>query len=81
MKAMEEKEVLKLINLGNDTITVQIGEENRISAMKDCTIISVPYEDKEGTRGALAVIGPKRMDYRRVIPLLDYIASYIGKMK
>ena len=80
MKAMEEKEVLKLINLGNDTITVQIGEENRISAMKDCTIISVPYEDKEGTRGALAVIGPKRMEYSKVIPLLEYIAKNMHKL-
>ena len=80
MKAMEEKEVLKLINLGNDNITVQIGEENRISAMKDCTIISVPYIDKEGTRGALAVIGPKRMEYSKVIPLLEYIAKNMHKL-
>ena len=80
MKAMEEKEVLKLINLGNDNITVQIGTENTITAMKDCTVISVPYIDKEGTRGALAVIGPKRMEYSKVIPLLEYIAKNMHKL-
>ena len=80
MKAIEEKEILKLINLGNDNITVQIGAENQISAMKDCTVISVPYVDRDGTRGALAVIGPKRMEYQKVIPLLEYIASNMHKL-
>lgn len=80
MKAMEEKEILKLINLGNDNITVRIGTENQISAMKDCTVISVPYVDKDGTRGALAVVGPKRMEYSKVIPLLEYIAKNMHKL-
>ena len=80
MKAMEEKEILKLINLSSDNITVRIGTENQISAMSDCTIISVPYVDKEGVRGALAVIGPKRMEYSKVIPLLEYIAKNMHKL-
>lgn len=80
MKAMEEREVLRLINLGEEGVTVRIGAENEISAMKDCTIISVPYNDKDGIRGALAVIGPKRMEYQKVIPLLEYIAKYMHKL-
>ena len=77
---MEEKEILKLINLGNDNITVRIGTENNITAMRDCTVISVPYVDKDGTRGALAVVGPKRMEYSKVIPLLEYIAKNMHKL-
>ncbi len=80
MRAMEEREVLRLINLGEDGIRVRIGAENEISAMKDCAIISVPYNDKDGIRGALAVIGPKRMEYQKVIPLLEYIAKYMHKL-
>ncbi len=80
MKAMEEKEILKVVDLGEDAITVRIGKENEISAMKDCTVISVPYRDSEGVRGALAVIGPKRMEYSKVIPLLEYIAKNMYKL-
>ena len=80
MRAMEEREVLKLINLGDEGIRVRIGAENELSAMKDCTIISVPYNDKDGVRGALAVIGPKRMEYQKVIPLLEYIAKYMHRL-
>lgn len=80
MRAMEEREVLRLINLGDEGISVRIGTENEISAMRDCTIISVPYNDKDGIRGALAVIGPKRMEYQKVIPLLEYIAKYMHRL-
>ncbi len=80
MKVMEEKEILKLINLGSDDITVRIGQDNEITAMKDCTIITVPYTYSEGVRGAIAVIGPKRMEYHKVIPLLEYIAKNMNKL-
>ena len=80
MKALEEREVLRLINLGDEGISVRIGADNEITAMKDCTIISVPYNDKDGIRGALAVIGPKRMEYQKVIPLLEYIAKNMHKL-
>lgn len=80
MKAMEEKEILKLVDLSEDAVTVRIGKENEISAMKDCTVITVPYSDAEGVRGALAVIGPKRMEYSKVIPLLEYIAKNMYKL-
>ena len=48
--------------------------------MNDCAVISVPYQigDEEG--GTIAVIGPTRMEYRRVIPLLEYIANNMSKL-
>ena len=48
--------------------------------MEDCTVISVSYENEMGERGAIAVIGPKRMQYKKVIPLLDYIARNLQKL-
>ena len=51
-----------------------------MKVMQDCTVITVPYNSCNGERGAIAVIGPTRMEYQKVIPLLDYIAKYLGKL-
>ncbi len=80
LDVMERKEILKVINLSSNGITVKIGQENEIKAMEDCTIISVPFENDYGEKGAIAVIGPTRMEYHKVIPLLKYIASNIKKL-
>lgn len=75
LKVMEEKEIMKLVDFNNTGITVKIGHDNTIKAMEDCTLITVPYEVGDGLKGAIAVIGPKRMEYSKVIPLLEYIAK------
>lgn len=75
LKAMEQKEIMKLIDLNDTSITVKIGHDNTIKAMEDCSLITVPYEMGGGVKGAIAIIGPKRMEYSKVIPLLEYIAK------
>lgn len=85
-KAKSLYEVIDNINLvdvvdsNSNSISVKIGSDISVKAMEDCTIVSIPYNTIEGERGALAVIGPKRMEYNKVIPLLEYIAEYISKM-
>lgn len=76
---MNEKDIFKVVRINNNNITVNIGQDNQIKAMEDCTVISVPYDNGNGQRGAIAVIGPTRMEYQKIIPLLDYIAKYLGK--
>ncbi|HEY8445221.1 MAG TPA: heat-inducible transcriptional repressor HrcA [Bacilli bacterium] len=80
VSAIERQEIFKVVNLNEHGITVKIGRENQIKAMEDCTVISVPFENELGERGAIAVIGPTRMDYRNVIPLLEYISKALRKM-
>jgi heat-inducible transcriptional repressor len=80
LKAIEKRDIFKVVNLSDEGITVKIGQENQIKAMEDCTVITVPYENDVGDKGAIAVIGPTRMDYQRVIPLLEYIAQNLKKM-
>lgn len=77
--AMNEKDIFKIVSINNNDITVNIGKDNQIKAMEDCTVISVPYDNGNGQRGAIAVIGPTRMEYQKIIPLLDYIAKYLEK--
>ena len=81
MNFFEKNDILKLIDHSDSTgMTVRIGRENQVSAMKDCSVIMVPYEVDEGDRGTIAVVGPTRMEYRKVIPLLQYIAQHLSKL-
>ena len=80
MEAFEEGEVMRLVGNTNNGLTVRIGSENKILAMDDCTIISVPYRIDDEKVGTIAVIGPTRMEYKKVIPLVEYIAGNMTKL-
>ncbi|HHX80039.1 MAG TPA: heat-inducible transcription repressor HrcA [Acholeplasmataceae bacterium] len=80
LNAIENQEILKVVETSTDRITVRIGQENTVQALKDCTVITVPYELDDGKRGAIAVLGPTRMEYQKIIPLLEYIAENIKKV-
>ncbi|MDN4607068.1 heat-inducible transcriptional repressor HrcA [Sporosarcina highlanderae] len=56
-------------------IHVRIGSENNHDAMEDCSVITANYSAKNNMAGSIAIIGPKRMDYGKVITMLD-ILSY-----
>ncbi|HNZ50821.1 MAG TPA: heat-inducible transcriptional repressor HrcA [Bacilli bacterium] len=80
LTAIEQREIIKAVDMSERGISVRIGRDNQIQAMRDCTVITVPYELENGERGAIAVIGPTRMEYQKVIPLLEYIAKNIKKV-
>ena len=54
-------------------IQVYIGNETPIQAMKDCSVVTATYELGEGMRGTVGIIGPKRMDYDKVVGALKTI--------
>lgn len=80
LTTLDNMEILRVISADTDGLQVRIGRENRIEAMKNCTVITVPYELSDGERGAIAVIGPTRMEYSKVIPLVEYIAENLSKL-
>ena len=47
--------------------------------MKDCSVVTATYELGEGMKGTIGIIGPTRMDYRRLVPGLKYISQCISK--
>ena len=61
-------------------LSFRIGREAEFMPTEKCTIISVPYHTSEDEIGSIAIIGPKRMDYAKVIPLMEYIAKNITKL-
>lgn len=80
LSVIERKDVIKLIHPRMSGISIRIGNENEITEMKDCSVITVPYEANDGTIGSITIIGPTRMEYIKVIPLLEYIAKNIKKI-
>lgn len=81
LEVFEKRDLIHLIKNGtNDTISIRIGKETGLEAMDDATIISIPYENERGEKGTIALVGPTRMDYKKIIPLLEYIAEDISKL-
>lgn len=72
----EDKEIVESIEEDNNGINIYIGSENNFD--DDVTIIKTKYTIN-GEEGTIALIGPKRMEYDRVITLLNYIKDNIGK--
>ncbi|MBF8296655.1 MAG: hrcA, partial [Bacteroidetes bacterium] len=56
-----------------------IGSENQDSKAKEYSIVSAMY-DLDGVKGRVGIIGPRRMDYAKVIPLVDHVARLVEKM-
>ncbi|MCM1179048.1 MAG: heat-inducible transcriptional repressor HrcA [Clostridium sp.] len=56
-------------------IQVYIGEESPVSNMKDCSIVTATYELAEGGKGTIGIIGPKRMDYKKVVSTLKNLTG------
>ena len=56
-------------------IQIYIGEESPVSNMKDCSIITATYELEEGGKGTIGIIGPKRMDYQKVVSTLKNLTG------
>jgi len=79
VEMLSQKELINLIGT-NEGLSVTFGNEVEFIPMKNFSIISIPYRVSEGETGKIAVLGPTRMDYSKVIPLLEYIASNLGKL-
>lgn len=61
-------------------IQVYIGDEAPIQTMKDCSIVTATYELEEGMRGTIGIIGPKRMDYEKVITTLKSLMNQLDSL-
>jgi heat-inducible transcriptional repressor len=74
---------VRLLELANIAAGVQIfiGADNPLFANTGCSMVVAPFRDsQERILGAIGVIGPTRLNYARIIPLVDYTARTIGRM-
>jgi len=83
VQTFEQKSILvDLLDRGLDAEGVQviIGSETKYSELADCSLITAAYSGKRGTLGTLGIIGPNRMPYSTIIPIVDYTASLISSL-
>ncbi|MBR3661177.1 MAG: heat-inducible transcription repressor HrcA [Bacilli bacterium] len=73
---LDDKEMLSSIEEQNNDINVYIGHENKMDP--DVTVIKTNYKTNKDS-GTIAIIGPKRMEYDKVVNLLDYIKKQIER--
>ncbi len=63
---------------GEDGIQVYIGTENAVDSMKDCSVVTASYDLGDGMQGTIGIIGPKRMDYERVMSNLKIMKASLN---
>jgi heat-inducible transcriptional repressor len=76
----EKRDFLTLLDhsLRADGVQIFIGHESGYQVLDDCSIVTAPYGNGDSVVGVLGVIGPTRMAYERVIPIVDVTAKLLG---
>jgi heat-inducible transcriptional repressor len=76
----QQREILGLLDRSIDADGVQIfiGEESGYQLLDNCSVVTAPYRVNNEIVGVLGVIGPTRMAYERVIPIVDITAKIVG---
>lgn len=85
LHAFEEKAPLNELALtslaGDNTgIQVYIGEESPVEGLKDCSVVTATYELGEGMKGTIGIVGPKRMDYDKVVGSLKALMAQLDAL-
>lgn len=86
--ALEEKKALTELvteelerdDKEKNAIQVYIGSESPVGTMKDCSIVTATYELEEGVQGTIGIIGPKRMDYKKVVGNLQTMMNQLDEI-
>ena len=75
-----KRDILHLLDqsLQADGVQIFIGEESGYEVFDDCSVVTAPYDVDGETVGVLGVVGPTRMAYERVIPIVDVTARLLG---
>lgn len=86
ISTLEQKELLKglfdeehLPSASDSEIQVYIGDETPVQTMKDCSVVTANYVLGDGLRGTIGIIGPKRMDYEKVVTTLRTLVTQLNE--
>lgn len=83
MRAVEEKSLLiELLNrcMSGEGVQIVIGSEAELQEISGCSLVASAYTFPDGSKGSVAVLGPKRMPYPRTIFLVDFISRKITRL-
>jgi heat-inducible transcriptional repressor len=79
----QEEELLKLLNMAinADGVQIFIGSESTLFSHNESSFVVAPYRDQnQEIIGAIGVLGPTYMNYRRIVPMVDYTARLLGRI-
>jgi len=76
----QQREILHLLDrsIAAHGVQIFIGEESGYRILDECSVVAAPYRVDADTVGVLGVIGPTRMAYERIIPIVDITAKLVG---
>ena len=75
--------LIQLLGLAEEGsgVRIFIGSENKLFSLSGSSLVVAPYRDKDSrVIGALGVIGPTRLNYARIVPMVDYTAQIVSRM-
>jgi len=78
-----KNELIRLLELARegDGVRIFIGSENRLFSLSGSSIVAAPYVNGKGkVVGVIGVLGPTRLNYARIIPMVDHTAKVIGRL-
>ncbi len=78
-----KKEVIDLLGRaeGGEGVRIFIGSENRLFSLSGSAMIAAPFHDSQSRIvGVLGVIGPTRLNYARIVPMVDYTSKVVGRL-
>jgi len=76
----QKTELLRLLDASRHApgMHIFIGSESGLAELDECSVVTAPYTSNGKLLGTLAVVGPKRMDYEKVIPIVDVTARLLS---
>ncbi len=78
-----KNDLIRLLELAmqGDGVRIFIGSENRLFSLSGSSIVAAPYADAQGkVVGVIGVLGPTRLNYGRIIPMVDHTAKVVGRL-
>ena len=79
LELLDRKDILirMLDDQANDGVSIIIGDENKETLMKNCSVITTTYQFQD-TQGTLGIIGPTRMQYAKIVALVEFMAETLA---
>jgi heat-inducible transcriptional repressor len=78
-----KNDLIRLLELAKegDGVRIFIGSENRLFSLSGSSIVAAPYANAQGKIvGVVGVLGPTRLNYARIIPMVDHTAKVVGRL-
>jgi heat-inducible transcriptional repressor len=78
LDTLDEKIDSLMAGMKDGETRIFIGEENPVAGIENCAMVVSPYRNRDGERGILAIIGPKRMEYAKNKSLIEHMKKLLS---